>query len=114
MVHHTRHARGELSLGEGKYLLEFPRVIDDLGEMHKTRRFQYAATGYPKRQLVTTYMILRHRASDKIQNATPTARQAEVILGKKKHDFVQMITDELEVDPEDMLIELAAVHSKAS
>ena len=95
-------------------MLEFPRVVEDLGEMHRTRRFQYAAVGYPKKQVVNTYMQLRHVASKEIRDSTPTARQANVILGKKKHDLVQMITDELEVDPEVMLLKLADVHSKAA
>ena len=99
---HARHAKGELSLGEGKHLLDFPRKVNEIGEYVRMRQFQVSAAGYSKAKLFRTYGNLRGHKSKEIQDSTPTARQAHKILKKEKHDVVQMIVDDLEVDPEDM------------
>ena len=105
---HARHAKGELSLGEGKHLLDFPRKVNEIGEYVRMRQFQVSAAGYSKAKLFRTYGNLRDHTSKAIQDSTPTAKQANKKMKKEKHDVVQMIVDDLEVDPEDMLNEIAA------
>ena len=105
---HALHAKGELPLGAGKHLLDFPRKVNEVGEIVRTRRFQVSAAGYPKAKLFQAYGTLRAHTSKAIQDSTPTSRQAHKRLKKEKHDVVQMIVDDLEVDPEDMLNEIAA------
>ena len=104
---HARHANGDLSLGEGRHLLDFPLIVNEIGEIVRTRQSQVSAAGYNKAKLFQIYGKLRDRTSKEIQDSTPTARQAHKKMKKEKHDVVQMIVDDLEVDPEDMLNEIA-------
>ena len=104
---HALHAKGELPLGAGKHLLDFPRKVNEIGEYMRTRQFQVCAASYSKAKLFQAYGTLRGYKSKEIQDSTPTARHAPKKMKKEKHDVVQMIVDDLEVDAEDMLNEIA-------
>ena len=94
--------------GQEDNFLDFPRKVNEIGEYVRMRQFQVSAAGYSKAKLFRAYGTLRAHTGKAIQDSTPTARQANKKMKKEKHDVVQMIVDDLEVDPEDMLNEIAA------
>lgn len=101
---HAEHVSGALPLGHGKYLLEFPGVIDTLHYAHKMRGNQAtAAEHYGKTKIMKVYG--KYMGYQPIGSPSPSKTQAKK---KDNVELVQLLVDEMGLDPDDLLTELAA------
>lgn len=102
---HKEHGAGTLPLGQGKYLLEFPKKVHELQSLHHMRANQVTAVeSYPKSKILKLYGLSRYYQAD------PSSSPSKTVAGKTKShvDLVQMLVDDFGVDPDDLLTQLAA------